>query len=291
MASIAAFRRGPSRRPWVLASVTYGYLVWSLLPLLVAVLFAFNASDSVTRFRGFSLRWLVGPPQRTGSSLLHSAALRTSLVHSLLLATWATVLVVPMGALYAVGTRYWRSWIARTTETVILMAIALPPVILGAVLWIMLAYPLRYFPFGRFGWFGTRAQFVGLVCLELPFVAIILRTALLGIGLEQEDSAMDLGASPSQVIWRVIVPQMWLPIGAAAAVTFSIGLGEFVVTNALRSTEQTRTIGTAFFGALEDPSPIFNAVGALLAGVGLASMLVVVLAFRAVRLRRRRVRA
>jgi spermidine/putrescine transport system permease protein len=286
MSPVPTSLRDPWRRPWGLAAVTYGYLVWALVPLLVAILFAFNSSDSVTRFDGFSLRWWIGPRQ-AGGSLLHSASLRTSLKHSLLLAASAVVVVVPMGTLYALGTRHWGSRIARASETLILMAIALPPIILGSILWILLAYPLRHIPFGEFGWFGTRAQFVGLVSLELPFVAIILRARLLGIDLEQEDSAMDLGASPSHVIRRVVLPQLWLAIGAASAVAFSIGLGEFVVTNALRSTESTRTIGTEFFLALGEPSPIFNAVGALLAAVGVTALLVVLLAFRATGLARR----
>jgi len=36
--------RNPWRRPTILATVTWGYIVWSLLPLVIAIAVSFNAS-------------------------------------------------------------------------------------------------------------------------------------------------------------------------------------------------------------------------------------------------------
>ena len=54
----------PWRRPWVLMTVTLAYLVWSLLPVLIAVLFSFNAGRSRVTWQGFSMRWYYGDPSR-----------------------------------------------------------------------------------------------------------------------------------------------------------------------------------------------------------------------------------
>ena len=56
----------------MLLAVTLAYLAWSLLPVLIAVLFSFNAGRSRTTWQGFSLRWYVGDPLR---SVWHDAGL------------------------------------------------------------------------------------------------------------------------------------------------------------------------------------------------------------------------
>ena len=57
-------------------SITVGYLLWSLLPVLIAVLFSFNDGRSRTVWQGFSMRWYCGDPVR---SVWHDASLHTAL--------------------------------------------------------------------------------------------------------------------------------------------------------------------------------------------------------------------
>ena len=70
------------------------YLVWSLLPVLVAVLFSFNAGRSRVTWQGFSMRWYYGDPLR---SVWHDASLHTALTHTLWLGVLATAITVPLG--------------------------------------------------------------------------------------------------------------------------------------------------------------------------------------------------
>ncbi len=61
-------------------------------------------------------------------------------------------------------------------------------------------------------------------------------------------------------------------------VVFTIGMGEFVITDALRSTDNTRTLASSFFG--RDPSPKINALAAVVVVAGLASSAVVLATLR-----------
>ena len=101
---------------------------------------------------------------------------------------------------------------------------------------------------------------------------------LASLSIEQEEMAADLGAPPRSVIGRVLLPQIRTAIGAAATVVFTIGMGELVITNALRSTDDTRTLASSFF--IGDPTPRINALGASLAAAGLASSALVFAALR-----------
>ena len=58
--------RNPWGKPRFLALFTGGYILWSVLPVLIAIAFAFNDGRSRTTWQGFSTRWFTG---ETGSVL------------------------------------------------------------------------------------------------------------------------------------------------------------------------------------------------------------------------------
>ena len=71
--------RNPEGRPRFLALITGAYILWAVLPVLLAIAFAFNNGRSRTTWQGFSTRWFTG---ETGS-VLHDPALRDALGHTL----------------------------------------------------------------------------------------------------------------------------------------------------------------------------------------------------------------
>ena len=54
--------RNPWRRPWILEGFTWLYLIWSIAPIAIAVLFSFNNGKSQSVWQGFSFRWYWGDP-------------------------------------------------------------------------------------------------------------------------------------------------------------------------------------------------------------------------------------
>jgi spermidine/putrescine transport system permease protein len=278
MATVRA--RDPDRAPW-LAGVTVGYLIWSLGPILLALVFSFNAGSSVTHWEGFSLRWWVGDPAAQ-ESIVYDPEARAALLHSLVLASLTTAIAVPIGTAFALGCRGWRSRISRLGLWTMLVAFATPPIALGVAMWLLFAYPLRHFPFGRFGWFGTRAQVVGLVTMFLPLATLVIFARLLLIDRDQEEMAADLGAPPRETLRRVLLPQLRPAIVASTAVVFAAALGEFVVVSAVRGSNATRALAPAMFGSIGGATPRYSVIGATLALAGALSFAMLVVAFRAV---------
>ena len=104
MSALGAWWRDPWRKPRVLAAVTVAYLLWSLLPVLVAVLFSFNSGRSRTSWQGFSMRWYYGDPFR---SVWHDDTLQAALVQTLKLGLLVTLVTVPLGVALAIGLDRW----------------------------------------------------------------------------------------------------------------------------------------------------------------------------------------
>ena len=75
--------RNPWGKPRFLVLFTALYLVWSIVPILVAIRFSFNAGRSRSAAQGWSLRWYSGDPDL---SVLHDPELRTALLQSMRLA-------------------------------------------------------------------------------------------------------------------------------------------------------------------------------------------------------------
>jgi len=90
----------PWGTPRVLRVVTILYVVWSLVPVLLAVRFAFNSGRSRTALQGWSFRWFWGDPDL---SVFHDPTLQSALTHSLELAAIVMLISVPLGTASQTG--------------------------------------------------------------------------------------------------------------------------------------------------------------------------------------------
>ena len=167
--------------------MTIGYLVWSLLPVLIAALFSFNDGRSRTSWQGFSMRWYFGDPER---SVWHDDTLQTALLQTLKLGRarphWsASPSVSRSRSASTAGTEG-----SRYRQLALLLSFVIPETLLAVAL--LLVVTQLALPFTL----GTTAQVIGLVTFQLSYPAILVRARLPTIGNQLEEAAMDLGASP-----------------------------------------------------------------------------------------------
>jgi spermidine/putrescine transport system permease protein len=243
--------RNPWGKPRFLALITGLYIFWSVVPVLLAVMFAFNKGRSRTTWQGFSFRWFTGP---TGS-VLHDPALQGALKHTLLLAGFCVLVATPLGVALALGLQRWRGRGSGTVNTVMLLPLVTPEIVMGVALLLLF---LRVFP--GIG-LGTEAQVIGQVTFTLSYVVVIVRGRLVSIGPEFEEAAADLGAPPRDRMFRVLLPLLAPAIVAAAAVTFATSIDDFVVTQYLSSDASTTTVSMLLYSSARGaPTPALNAI-------------------------------
>jgi tungstate transport system permease protein len=145
-----------------------------------------------------------------GEELL-AVALR-SLIVSGSAVTISTLLGVPLGVWLGLA----RFPLRRLLKAVIHAGMAMPPVVVGLVLYMLLS---RSGPLGSWGWlFSIQAMIVAQVVLSLPFVMGISLQAVEALPEDFSDQLRSLGATPAQVRWtfaREAVPGILLAIAAA----------------------------------------------------------------------------
>ncbi len=252
-----AYVRNPWRRPRFLQATTIGYLLWSLLPVLVAVIFSFNDGRSRVVWQGPSLTWWIRDPT---DSILHDPAIRAAMVQTYKLSLLTVIVAVPLGTLFAIGIDRWHGRPARTANFVMLLSFVVPEIILGVSLYILFTSL-----FANKISLGTNAQLLGLISFQLSYPVIIVRARLLSIGPEYEEAAMDLGATSTQAIRRVLLPLLAPAIFASVALVFADCVDDFVTVQALSGAADSETLAQKIYSAARaSPTPEINAAATVM---------------------------
>ncbi len=265
--------RNPWGRPRFLVAVTWTYVFWALLPVLIAMLFSFNNGRSRSVWQGFSLRWWSGDPSL---SIFHNSDYTHALVHSLELAALDMLIATPLGVLLALGLTRWRGRGSGAANGLMLIPLVTPEIVMAVSL-LLVFTQLAIVPFSAIH-LGTTAQVVGQVTFSVSYVVVIVRSRLIQIGPEFEEAARDLGATPAGALWHVLVPLLLPAILASMLIVFALSIDDFVVTQYMSSNASTTTIPMFLYANARGgtTTPALNALATVLV---LTTLIIVGLAF------------
>ena len=124
---------------------------------------------------------------------------------------------------------------------------------------------------------GTTGQVIGLVTYQVSYPVVLVRARLLTIGRDYEEAAIDLGASPSGAVRRVLLPMLFPAIFASTVLVFADVIDDFVIVRYLSGDSSTEPVSVKVYNtARAAPTPALNALTTLLL---VASLLAVVVGF------------
>jgi spermidine/putrescine transport system permease protein len=249
--------RNPWRHPWFLEGFTWLYLIWSLAPVALAVLFSFNNGKSQSVWQGFSMRWYYQDPV---NSVLHDPALHAAVVQTFRLSVYVTLITVPLGVAFALGINRWRGRTASTFNFVMILSFVIPELIFGVAMFFV--FTRLFTSVGL----GTLAEVLALVTWNVSWPALIVQARLVTIGRQYEEAAADLGAAPLQVTYRVMLPLLTPAIFASAVLVFSGVIDDFVLVDLLSSTASNTPMSVYIYAQQHggNGGPALNALGTIM---------------------------
>ena len=272
----AGERPGATRggRPWLLESFTWLYLIWSLVPIAIAVLFSFNNGKSQATWQGFSWRWYFTDPV---NSVLHSNVLQDAVVQTLRLSVYTTLIAVPLGVAFALGINRWRGVTSSSFNFVMIFSFVIPELIFGVSMFFVFTVLFSFVQL------GTLAQTLALVSWNVSWPAIIVQARLVTIGRQYEEAAADLGATQFQTIRRVLLPLLTPAIFASAVLVFSSVVDDFVIVDLLYSNASNTPMSVYIYSpaARRQRRAALNALGTIML---LMSFVIAILGFIGYRL-------
>ena len=266
--------RNPHGKPRALMTITWLYMIWTIVPVVVAIMFSFNDGRSISVWQGFdATRWYWGDPV---NSVLHDAGLQAALWQSLKLAGLDMLIATPIGVLLALGLARWRGYGKRPANFLMLFPLITPEIVMGVSLYLVFQYVYVFVnP-------STTAQVIGQVTFSISYVVIVVRGRLMSIGAQYEEAAADLGASPWDSLRLVLFPLMLPAILASMMIVFAISIDNFVIAQWLSCGAGCDTVPIKVYSATRSaPLPSINAVAAIMVYLTLGA---VILAFGVYRL-------
>jgi spermidine/putrescine transport system permease protein len=270
--SVRDWFANPWGRPRFLAITTWVYIAWSLVPVLLAIRFAFNSGRSRTALQGFSLRWFTQDPNL---SVLHDPTLLAALEQSLELAALTMLIATPLGTALALGLQKWRGPLSGPINVVMLLPLVMPELVFAVGMFLLFTTSFAFIGL------GTTAQVIGHVTFSMSWVVVIVRGRLATIGIDVEEAAADLGAPPHEILRRVLLPLLMPAIAASLLVVFALSIDDFVVAQYLSSGADTTTVPMKIYSTARNaPTPALNALATIMLFVTLFCLVLAYGAFR-----------
>ncbi|PWB26925.1 putrescine ABC transporter permease PotI [Pseudomonas sp. NDM] len=241
-------------------------LMFIYLPMLILVIYSFNASKLVTVWGGWSIKWYAG--------LLDNTQLMGSVVRSLEIACYTAIAAVALGTLAAfVLTRVTRFKGRTLFGGLVTAPLVMPEVITGLSLLLLFVAMAQLI-----GWPQER----GIVTIWIAhttfcaaYVAVVVSARLRELDLSIEEAAMDLGAKPFKVFFLITIPMIAPSLAAGGMMSFALSLDDLVLASFVSGPGSTTLPMEVFSAVRLGVKPEINAVASLiLLAVSLVTFLV-----------------
>jgi spermidine/putrescine transport system permease protein len=194
-------------------------ILFFYLPILIVILFSFNAGKSATNFTGFSFRWY--------QSLFNTRDLMIASWNTFSIAFLATFISTVLGTLGSLGLAQIKKhnpFYARIILWINDLPVVNPDIVTAAGLYALFFALRSILPL------GYMTMLLAHIAFCTPYVVIQVYPKVLQLDPAEMEAAMDLGARRRQAIMKVVVPDLLPSILSGALMAFSISFDDFIVS-------------------------------------------------------------
>lgn len=217
-------------------------------PIVVLIVFSFNDSRIFGAWTGFSFKWY--------DALFKNTVILNAVKTTLIVAGITTVVSTIIGTLAAVGIMEFRSKTRRVLLGLNDLPVLNPDIVIAISL--MVLYGMLNLQKGML------TLILAHIAFTIPYVVLSVIPKIKMMDRNLVDAAMDLGATPLQAFFKVVIPEIKSGILAGAMMAFTLSLDDFVVSF-FTTAPGINTISTTVFAMTKkgvDPS--INALSAIM---------------------------
>ena len=237
------------------------------LPIVYVIFFSFNASRSLTNFTGFSLRWY--------QKMFKTRSMMESIYYSTVIALIATAVSTVVGTIVAIGLSKSSKLVKQVVTQVNNLPMLNPDIV--TAIGLMLLFSTLNIPTG----FGTLLLAHIIFCIPYVILSIIPKLRQLDDNIAE--AALDLGCTPFQALYKVILPQIKEGIVSGALVAFTMSFDDFVISY-FTTGPGINNISTYVYSTTKRINPSVNALSTLI----VAAITIILLAMNLIPLLRAR---
>ena len=235
---------------FILGIYIFIFLSYLFGPLIIMSITAFNSAEfpAITPWECFSWRWFQeGKIAYDGQHLAGLSTdwrLHDGLIKSLIIGLGVVVLAVPIGMAASIVLTQVHSRLRTIFYSVSIMPVLFPGVIIGistVVLWDRIATIGGEGFIADIGRNGIFLTILGQTCFISTYCFLIFVARLQRFDQTQEEAALDLGASQTQVFFKILVPYLMPAIASSAVIAFLASFENYNTTVFSILSDQTLT--------------------------------------------------
>jgi len=194
------------------------------IPILVLIIFSFNAGKVPTIWQGFSTQWY--------ASLVNDEAILRAFWNSVIVTFGSTIISTVIGTMVALAMERYHFRLKLPFDAVLYMPIIIPDIViaLATLLFFIIVFNMAKTLLG-FNWgLGLTTIIIAHVAFNISFVATVVRARLVDMDTTLEQAAQDLYANEWQVFRRVTLPLLMPALISGALLAFTLSMDDFVIT-------------------------------------------------------------
>ena len=246
---------------------TYLVLIFGFmyLPIAVLIAYSFNENKSRAVFTGFSLKWY--------ESLFHNEMILTALWNSLVLALVSSIVATVIGTLATIGINSMSRKMQLLINNISYVPVVNPEIITGVSLMLLFVLAQKAGIGGEEGVFGWPTLLIAHITFNVPYVIFNVSPKLRQLDSSLYNAALDLGCTPRQAFFKVILPQLSPAILSAFLICLTYSIDDFMISYFNCGTMQTLPIAI-YSMTRKKVSPEINALSTIMFLVILAIILI-----------------
>ena len=239
-------------------------------PILLLIIFSFNAGDSSAVWKGFSLHWY--------GQLFQNRLIMESVYTTLLVSLLATAIATVAGTFAAIGLYS----LGRRRREALLTVNNIPMMNADIVTGVSLClFFVAFFQgWGTFArWFNSIQSAVELpdrlvlgfttlllahIAFNIPYVILNVAPKLRQMDRNLMDAAQDLGCTWMQAFWKVMLPEIKPGIVSGALIAFTMSIDDFIISYFTAGSASSTLAMTIYGMTKKRVTPEVNAISTLL---------------------------
>lgn len=221
-------------------------------PIFVLIVFSFNTTKSHSHMSGFTFDWYI--------KLFHNKLILRSLLNTMIVAVIASIGATVLGTAAAVGINSMKRLPKAITLNVNNIPIINPEIVTGVSMMLLFVFFAARMNF-EFG-FGT--LIIAHITFNAPYVILNIMPKFRQMNPNTYEAAQDLGCSPAQAFFKVILPEIMPGILSGLMMAFTFSLDDFVISYFTNGSKAQTLPITIYSMTRRKVSPEINALSTII---------------------------
>ena len=198
---------------WIFIALVLAFLY---MPIIILMVYSFTEATQIGAIRGFTLDNYI--------TLITNEDLRSMIIGTVLLALGASAIATVLGTIGAIGAFYSKKGARTFVSTLNQIPVVNADVVTAFSICVLLVIVLGV----------SKSTFIPLVAghvtLCAPFVYLSVMPRLSQLDQSTYEAALDLGASPAQALWKIVIPQIRPGIVSGFMLSVTLSLDDYFIS-------------------------------------------------------------